>query len=134
MAFLYHGRDKLTTSKPRPRSVARPRAARANKFGAIRTEFDGQTFASKAEARRYAHLRLLQKIGEIADLETQPSFPLVVNGQKVCTYVADFRYRVVATGEVVVEDVKGGPTATPLFKLKAKLLKALHDVSVSVVN
>jgi hypothetical protein len=134
MTFLYHGRDKLTIAKPRTRSVARPRTPRANKFGAIRTEFDGQTFASKAEARRYAHLRLLQKIGEITDLETQPSFRLIVNDQKVCTYVADFRYRVVATGEIVVEDVKGGPTATPVFKLKVKLLKALHGVSVSVVN
>ena len=111
-----------------------PRARpRRNKFGAVRTEFDGQTFASKAEARRYANLRLLSKIGEIADLETQPSFPLVVNGQKVCTYIADFRYRVVATGAVIVEDVKGGPTATPTFKLKVKLLKALHGISVSVV-
>lgn len=108
-------------------------ARRQNKYGAVRTEFDGQIFASKAEARRYAHLRLLQKIGEIADLETQPSFPLVVNGQKVCTYIADFRYRVSATGEVVVEDVKGGPTATPAFRIKAKLLKALHGISVSVV-
>lgn len=112
------------------RTLSRP----GNKFGAVRTEFDGQTFASKAEARRYAHLRLLEKIGEIADLETQPSFPLIVNGQKVCTYIADFRYRVIASGEVVVEDVKGGPTATPAFKIKAKLLKALHGISVSVVS
>lgn len=112
----------------------RPASPRRNKFGAVRTEFDGQTFASKAEARRYAHLRLLAKIGEIADLETQPSFPLVVNGKKVCTYIADFRYRLIATGEVVVEDVKGGPTATPAFRLKAKLLEALHGITVSVVS
>jgi hypothetical protein len=113
-------------------TAARPRPGR-NKFGAVRTTVDGQTFASKAEARRYVHLRLLEKIGEISNLETQPKFPLVVNGEKVCTYIADFRYRVVQTGQEVVEDVKGGPTATPAFKIKAKLLKALHGVSVSVV-
>ena len=108
--------------------------SRRNKFGAVRTVVDGITFASKAEARRYGHLLLLQKIGEIADLEVQPRFPLVVNGTLVCTYVADYRYRVIATGEIVVEDVKGGPTATPLFKLKAKLLKAIQGVSVVTVE
>lgn len=111
-----------------------PIRGRQNKFGNVKTTVGDQTFASKAEARRHAHLLLLQKIGEIADLETQPSFPIVVNGQKICTYVADFRYRVVATGAVVVEDVKGGPTATPVFRLKAKLVKAVHGIDVAVVS
>lgn len=110
------------------------RRAAVNKFGAKKTEVDGITFASKAEARRYGHLKLLAKIGEIADLEMQPAFDLKVNGQLVCRYVADFRYRVVATGAVVVEDVKSQPTRTPEYRIKKKLMAAVHNIEVVEVG
>jgi dsDNA-binding SOS-regulon protein len=64
-----------------------------SKYGAVRTEVDGISFASKKEARRYSELKLLERAGEIADLQLQPRFPLTVNGVRVCTYVADFQYR-----------------------------------------
>ena len=42
--------------------------------------------------------------GPISDLVLQPWFPLVVNGELVGTYVADFQY-VDGDGQLVVEDV-----------------------------
>ena len=97
-----------------------------NKFRAKRTEVDGITFASKAEAARYQTLKLELANGIISDLELQPKFPISVNGYKICTYIADFRYKL--SGRTVVEDVKG--MQTPVFKIKAKLLKAVHNVDI----
>lgn len=99
------------------------------------TEVDGIRFASKKEAKRYTQLRLLQMAGEIRDLQCQPRYPLEVDGKLVCTYVADFAYRVPIKGttggvgglemcERVAEDVKGVKTA--VFKLKAKLFAACY--------
>lgn len=103
-------------------------ASRRGKYGARRTEVDGITFASAMESRRYGELRLAEMAGEIRDLELQPRYPLRVNGQLICTYVADFRYLDVRTGRIVVEDVKGKPT--PVYRLKAKLMRAVHNISV----
>ena len=101
------------------------------KYGAIRTEIDGHKFASKAEARRYMELKLMQRSGDIAELELQPKFPLVVCGVKVATYIADFRYLVPLSGAVVVEDVKG--VKTPTYRLKAKLVKAIYGFKIREV-
>lgn len=108
------------------------RFGNAHKYHAVRTEVDGISFASKAEARRYSELRLLERGGEIEHLELQPRFPIIVKGQKVSVYVADFRYRDARTNSVVVEDVKGVRTA--LFALKAKLVKALYGIEISEVR
>lgn len=97
-----------------------------NKFGAKRTEVDGITFASKAEAARYKTLKMELANGIIKNLELQPKFPIIVEGVKVCTYIADFRYEL--NGRTIVEDVKG--FQTPLFKLKAKLLKAKYKIDL----
>jgi hypothetical protein len=96
-------------------------------------EIDGVKYASKAEARRGAELRLLARAGQITDLEAHPAFPMVINGVRVCTYNADFRYRD-ASGAVVVEDVKSPATAKdPVYRIKNKLLKALHGIQIREV-
>ncbi len=97
-----------------------------SKYHAIRTEVDGITFASKAEAHRYQELRLLEVAGEISDLERQVAFHLWVGDEHICKYVADFRY--VRGGETVVEDVKGVRTAA--YVLKRKLMKACHGIDL----
>jgi hypothetical protein len=102
------------------------------KYGAIRTEVDGITFASKSEARRYAELKLLERAGAIYDLTLQPRFDLSVNGVKIGTYVADFRDVDGETHEILVEDVKG--VRTPVYRLKAKLVKALYGIAVQEVT
>jgi hypothetical protein len=58
----------------------------------------------------------------------------MVNGEKIGRYVADFRYVDTATGVVTVEDVKSGPTKTPVYRLKRKLVKALYDIDITEVE
>lgn len=95
-----------------------------NKYGAVRTEVDGISFASKAEARRYGELILLSKAGQIKTLVLQPRFKLIVKDVLICTYVADFQYYDVAKGCDVVEDVKG--MIAPHSKIKMKLFQVLY--------
>jgi len=103
-----------------------------NKYHAARTEVDGIVFASKAEAARYCELKLLQGAGEITGLELQPKFPLIVNGKKVATYIADFRYT--ERGEVVVEDVKSVATRKiAVYRLKIKLVQAIYGIEICEV-
>lgn len=101
---------------------------RPSKFGAVKTTVDGIEFDSKAEARRYGELKLLERAGKIKNLERQPRYDLEVNGVKIGFYKADFRYWDQATSQHVVEDVKG--MRTPVFAIKAKLMKALHRVEI----
>lgn len=103
-----------------------------NKYGVSKKEdrtVDGIVFASKREAVRYCELKLIARCGQIQDLELQPEWKIVINGQLVCKYVADFRY--VENGETVVEDAKG--MATPVYKLKKKLMRAVHGITIKEV-
>ena len=110
-----------------------------SKYKARKTAVDGITFDSQAEARRYQLLKHWRDTGIIMDLELQPAYELapgvLVPGTKrkrpAVKYVADFRYRVAATGREVIEDVKG--VETPMFKLKRHLL-ALRGVAVEIVR
>jgi hypothetical protein len=104
------------------------RAARASKYKARKVTAFGRTFHSKKEAKRYGALLILQKDGTVGPIECQPRFRLEVNGVHIADYVADFRYRDLQTGEVIVEDVKG--YETPEFKLKKRLMLACHGVEV----
>ena len=89
---------------------------------------EGVRYASKKEAKRAAELRLLERHGKISDLRFQPRFPLIVNGDLVATYVGDMSY--VENNRLVVEDVKG--ILTDVFKLKAKLFRAIHGFEITV--
>ena len=107
------------------------------KYRNIKTEVDGIVFDSKAEARRYAELKLLEKANEISDLRLQPEFDCVVNGQKICTYKADFEYWIrdeefSPDDKYVCEDVKG--FKTQVYRLKKKLVEALHDIEIREVR
>lgn len=101
------------------------------KYNAKRTEVDGIVFASKKESVRYGELKLMVRLKIIRDLELQPKFLCEVNGQKICTYIADFAYFDVPTKQVVYEDVKGMKTA--MYRLKKKLVKALFKVEIKEV-
>ena len=47
---------------------------RRAKYGNTKVKVDGITFDSKAEARRYGELKLLERAGEITSMELQPTF------------------------------------------------------------
>ncbi len=100
------------------------------KYHAVRTTLDGYTFDSKAEAKRYGELRLLEKAGLIRDLTVHPRYPLEVNEVRICVYVGDFSYIEHVKGQYytrdrsVIEDVKG--VKTPAYRIKKKLFEAIH--------
>jgi len=92
---------------------------------------DGIKFDSKWESQRYLYLKSLEKAGRIKNLILQPKFLITVNGQKICAYIADFEYdKEHANGEWehIIEDAKG--METPEFKLKKKLMKAVHNIDI----
>ena len=97
-----------------------------NKYNARKVMMDGHNFDSIKESQRYVQLKLMLKAGKITDLELQPKFPIEVNGQKVCTYIADFRYN--ESGKSITEDVKG--MLTPMYRLKKKLVKACYNIEI----
>ena len=96
----------------------------------IKSEVDGSVFDSKAEARRYMELRLLEKANEISDLRLQYPFECKINEKKICTYRADFDYY--HGDQWVVEDVKG--FRTQVYRLKKRLVEALHGVEIREVR
>lgn len=97
-----------------------------SKYNSTKTVVDGITFDSKAEAKRYGQLKILQRAGTISGLELQPKFVCIINKKKVCTYKADFTY--FENHVRVVEDVKGFKTAT--YRLKKKLVEACYPGTV----
>jgi len=102
-----------------------------NKYGAIKTEYAGVMYASKAEATRAQELDLLAKVGFIKDLERQVKFPIIINGVKVFVYICDFMYTDNKTGLKVIEDVKGVRTA--MFNLKKKCVEAQYGVQIILI-
>ena len=103
------------------------RFASRSKYGNKKTVVDGIRFDSRSEAVRWTVLKTMQAAKIISGLQRQVRYKLIVNGQLVTTYVADFVYTDLH-GKQVVEDVKG--VRTREFIMKAKLLKALHNISV----
>ena len=105
-----------------------------NKYRAVKTTLDGITFDSKAEAMRYAVLKLREKVGEIRDLDLQPEYPLVINGVRVGRIRLDFRYLEDARG-LVIEDVKSEPTRKgEAYQLRKKVFEALYGLTVTEVT
>lgn len=94
-----------------------------SKYNNRHVEINGHRFDSKAEAKRYQELILLERSGEIRNLQVHPVYLLQEqfnhNGKhfRAITYEADFAY--VEDDIVVVEDVKG--VRTPVYLLKRKM-------------
>lgn len=101
---------------------------RQNKYNAKKVKLDNITFASMHEAARYQELMLMQRAGQIQDLKLQVPFLIVVNGKKICKYLADFQYTDVTSGKVVTEDAKG--YRNRLYVLKKKLVEALYAIEI----
>lgn len=97
---------------------------RTNKFSAVRMVVDGIAFDSRAEARRYGELKLLERAKQIVGLAVHPRYALHVDGTLVGHYKPDFGYR--ESGRAVVEDVKSGPTRTESYVFRAKVFRACY--------
>ena len=108
-----------------------------NKYRNKKVIVDGKEFDSKKEGNRYKELRLLERAGEISNLELQPRFLLQdkfkKNGKtyRKIEYVADFKY--IENGKKIVEDVKG--MQTDVFKLKHKIFEKVYpDLELRIIK
>lgn len=96
-----------------------------NKYRNIKTVIDDIKFDSTLEARRYSFLKMMENVGKISELKSQPQFLLqeafVFQGKRIkpIFYIADFQY--MYNGILRIEDVKG--KLTPLYLLKKKMLQ-----------
>ena len=94
-------------------------------------------FDSRKEYYRACTLGLLEKAGKIKDLRRQVRYELIPaqkdeSGrvvERACHYVADFVYTDIATGETIVEDVKG--FRTPEYRIKRKLMRFLLNIKIN---
>ena len=102
------------------------------KYNNTKIRVDGRLFDSKAEAARWQELSLLERAGEITELERQVEYELIPKqkGERAVKYVADFRYKD-HEGKTVVEDTKG--VRTPVYILKRKLLLWVHGIRIREV-
>lgn len=103
-----------------------------NKYSAIKVKEDGYIFDSKAEHRRYKELLILQRAGEIKDLELQPKYECVINGKKIANVILDFRYFDNGKNMTVIQDVKGFDTT--VSRLKRKLVEAIYNITVEIIK
>jgi hypothetical protein len=102
------------------------RNLRKAKYHNVKVETEEGAVDSKREAKRLRDLRLRQRAGQISDLRTQVKYSLDVNGHHICDYFADFVY--LENGVKIVADAKG--IKTPVYKLKKKLMKAIHAIEI----
>ena len=85
---------------------------------------DGSYYASMFEASYANELYARKKNKEIDSYDTQVSFPLVVNGYKIASYIADFVvYHLDGSDEIV--ETKG--LMLPVFRIKWSLMEALYS-------
>ena len=120
-----------------------------NKYNAKSVEYDGIKFDSQKEALRYKELRFLISEGIITDLRRQVKYLLIPTQrepdtigarggvkqgkllERECSYIADFVYTVVETGETVVEDTKGFKTKE--YAIKKKLMLFVYGIRIKEI-
>lgn len=120
-----------------------------NKYNARSVEYDGLKFDSQREATRFKELNFLLNDGIISDLRRQVKYVLIpaqrepatvgARGgikqgkliEKECSYIADFVYTVVETGEEIVEDTKGFKTKD--YILKRKLMLFVYGIRIKEI-
>ena len=95
------------------------------KYRARKVTVDGVTFDSQGEYARWCELKALEKMGALERLDRQVRLPLVIDGAKVGTWIADFRY--FQNNRTVFEDYKSRFTAKlPEWRFKEKVIRALY--------
>jgi hypothetical protein len=110
--------------------MARPlfRKPSRNKYGAKKTVVGEIKFDSKKEAHRWIELQLLEKAGEISNLQRQVKIELLGHIAPVLTrtgrkmrLTVDFAY--VENGLLIYEDVKGFMTRD--YDVRVAVVKAM---------
>lgn len=112
-----------------------------SKYGNRKVETPDGTFDSVKEFSRWQELKLLQRAGEIHDLQRQVPFVLIPTQkdergkvvERELKYIADFVYLANdGTGWCrVVEDVKG--MKTEVYRIKKKLMLYRNGIRIQEV-
>lgn len=105
-----------------------------SKYGNEKVVIDGITFDSKVEGKYWTHLRLRERAGEVYGIIRQKPFPIELGGMSICTLRVDFYFFDHTVNRMRAVDIKGGPSDTAVFRLKAKLVKAMYGVDVEIVR
>jgi hypothetical protein len=120
------------------------RVPKPQKYRNTATPVDGRLFASVKEARRYVFLKSLADRRLIHNLKCQTRWEIFVSEapgrarKHIAWWLSDFDYWLPAKPgekpEHVVEDVKSPITRkNPIYRLKRKLVEALHPITISEV-
>lgn len=116
--------------------------AKTPKYKNTKVVIDGHAFDSKKEGKRYIDLKLLQRAGQIQDLQMQVSFELMAGvkfenekrKKPAMKYIADFVYVDMETGLQVVEDVKSLATRKlAAYRQKKHLMMSVHGIEIQEV-
>ena len=123
-----------------------------SKYHSKKVTIGDEVFDSKKEAKRYQELLLLERAGEISNLQRQvkyvlipaqkePSNKVYTRGknkgyckpgkvlERECSYVADFVYT--EDGKTIVEDTKGFRTKE--YIIKRKLMLYMHGIRIKEI-
>lgn len=101
------------------------------KYGNRRIVTEDGTFDSVKEHRRWCELKLMEKAGEIVELQRQVPFVIIPKQkdergkvvEREVKYIADFTYRTRKDYKLVVEDTKGMKTKEYILKRKLMLYR-----------
>lgn len=120
--------NRISTSqyKELMAAEAAKKKGRHGKFNAVIVNTEDGRFDSKMEYSRFLTLKLMERVGEITDLQRQIPYELVAGGIHISTYVADFVYK--KQDVIVVEDAKG--FRTPEYRLKRRLMKEILGIVI----
>lgn len=102
-----------------------------SKYGNLKTEYNGTIFDSKKEANYAMQLDFQKKAvnpkDKVISYEKQVPFQIIVNGKKICKYLADFKVSYADRHEEII-DVKG--VRTQMYSLKKKLVEAQFNIKI----
>jgi len=127
---------KIVSKPKKKKAIELPeeKVKKKSKYNNKKVVWEGIKFDSIKELTRYKHLLILQKAGEIKDLERQVTFTLNINEGKIANYICDHRYVICKTGETIIEDVKSSATKKiAVFLLKKKMMKAILGIDILIV-
>lgn len=124
----------MKRSTQRQRQQRSSYAVSKSKYGNHKVVIDGEKVAdSKHEYSRLCELEVLQRAGEIKDLQLQVKYQLIPS-QKICgktergvSYIADFVYWT-KNDKFICEDAKGH--RTDAYIIKRKMMKLIHNIDV----
>jgi len=109
-------------------SIFKTPPVKSNKFNARKVIIGEKKFDSKSEGDYYVDLELQVKAGLIKSIETQVREEFWAYGKHICNYYVDF---LVYHNDGTREFIEHKGMATPLWRVKWKLLLAKYDNEIS---